>query len=611
MCGIIGYVGPQPAAPILLQGLRRLESRGYDSAGLGVIGAEDLQVRKLAGRVDGLARLVEFFPVVGTCGIAHTRWATHGVPSQANAHPHLDCDGQIALIHNGVIENADTLRERLEWAGHHFITETDTEALVHLIEDAPGDSLEARVLAALEHIEGTYGIAVVSVAEPNKIVVARQGSPVLLGIGPRQAGMFVASDPAAILEHTRSVVYLNDGDVAVLRPGGYEVLDAQSRPRVPQVGDIGWNGSNELCGYAHFMEKEIREQPETARATLRGRLLFEEGTARLNGLNLTKSNAADVRRIVLLGSGSSWHAALAGREILESLARVPVQVEYASEFRYRRTLPRQPGTLTIAISQSGETVDTLEAMRASQDSGSRVLGIVNVVGSTIARESDGGIYLHAGPEIGMASTKTFTSQLIALAMFGLYLGRHRGMSAADGRDVVGQLAALPGLIAQALSVDAAVTAIADAFNGASHFLYLGSGANYPVALEGALKLKEISHIHAEGHPAAELKHGPIALVDHELPVVIVAPKDDVYHRVLADIPEVRARGGRVIAITTEGNDDLNGLADYLVRVPAVSPLLSPLVTVVPLQLLAYQIAVLRGCDVDQSSDLAKSVAAAG
>ena len=609
MCGIIGYVGPQPAAPILLQGLSRLESRGYDSAGMGVVGAEDLQVRKLAGRVDSLARLVEFFPVVGTCGIAHTRWATHGAPSQANAHPHLDCDGQIALIHNGVIENADTLRQRLEWAGHHFITETDTEALVHLIEDAPGDTLEARVLAALEHIEGTYGIAVVSAAEPNKIVVARQGSPVLLGIGPQQAGMFVASDPAAILEHTRSVVYLNDGDVAVLRPGGYEVLDAQARRRVPQVGAIGWDGSNELCGYAHFMEKEIHEQPETAQATLRGRLLFEEGTARLNGLNLTRTNAADVRRIVLLGSGSSWHAALAGREILESLARVPVQVEYASEFRYRRTLPRQPGTLAIAISQSGETVDTLEAMRASQDSGSRVLGIVNVVGSTIARESDGGIYLHAGPEIGMASTKTFTSQLIALAMFGLYLGRHRGMSAADGRDVVDQLAAVPGLIAQALSADAAVSAIADAFSGASHFLYLGGGANYPVALEGALKLKEISHIHAEGHPAAELKHGPIALVDHEMPVVIVAPKDDVYQRVLADIPEVRARGGRVIAITTEGNSDLNGLADYLVRVPAVSPLLSPLVTVVPLQLLAYRIAVLRGCEVDGPRDLAKCVVA--
>jgi glucosamine--fructose-6-phosphate aminotransferase (isomerizing) len=612
MCGIIGYVGPQPAAPILLQGLSRLENRGYDSAGMAVVGGEDLQVRKLAGRVDAVARLVECFPVVGTCGIAHTRWATHGAPTQANAHPQLDCDGQIALIHNGVIENADTLRERLEWAGHHFITETDTEALVHLIEDAPGDSLEARVLAALEHVEGTYGIAVVSAGEPNKIVVARHGSPVLLGIGPQQAGMFVASDPAAILEHTRSVVYLNDGDVAVLRPGGYEVLDAQSRPRVPEVADIGWDlGSNELCGYTHFMEQEIREQPETAQATLRGRLLFEEGTARLNGLNLTKTNAAEVRRIVLLACGSSWHAALAGREILESLARVPVQVEYASEYRYRRTRPRHPGTLTIAISQSGETTDTLEAMRAAQDSGSRVLGIVNVVGSTIARESDGGIYLHAGAEIGAASTKAFTSQLIALAMFGLYLGRHRGMSAADGREVVCQLAAVPGLIARTLNLDPAIAAIAQALSTASRFLYVGGGANYPVALEGALKLKEISHIDAEGFAAEEMKDGPIALIDHETPVVVVAPKDDVYHTVRARIQDVRARGARVVAITTEGDGDLNGLVDYHVRVPALSPLLSPLVTVIPLQLLAYHIAVLRGGDVDKPRNLVPSVMVQG
>ena len=608
MCGIIGFVGPAAAAPILLQGLSRLEYRGYDSAGLAVVSDEDLQVRKLAGRISSLARLIDSFPVQGKCGIAHTRWATHGAPTQTNAHPHLDCTGDIALIHNGIIENADTLRQRLEWAGHHFITETDTEALVHLIEDAPGDSLEARVLAALEHVEGTYGIAVVAAGEPDKIVVARQGSPVLLGIGSNQAGMFVASDAAAILEHTRSVVYLNDGDVAVLRPDGYRVLDAQSRPRVPEVADIAWDlGSIELGGYAHFMQKEIREQPETTRATLRGRLLFDEGTARLNGLNLTKTNAAEIRRIVLLGSGSSWHAALAGREIIESLARVPVEVACASEYRYRQTLPEPPGTLTIAISQSGETADTLEAMRGAQDAGSRVLGIVNVVGSTIARESDGGIYLHAGPELGVASTKAFTSQLIALAMLGLYLGRHRGMSAADGREVVGQLAGLPDLIARTLAVEPAIVAIAEAFHSARHFLYLGRGANYPVALEGALKLKEISHIHAEGYPAAEVKHGPIALIDHDMAVIVVAPKDDLYHKVLANIQEVRERGGRLIAITTEGNGDLGGLVDHQVRVPAVAPLLSPVATVIPLQLLGYHIAVLRGCDVDKPRNLAKSV----
>jgi glucosamine--fructose-6-phosphate aminotransferase (isomerizing) len=607
VCGIIGYIGPQQAVPILLEGLRRLEYRGYDSAGIAVMGNAELQVRKLAGRVDLLADLVASFPAAGTCGIAHTRWATHGAPTQTNAHPHLDCRGDIALIHNGVIENADVLRERLEWAGHHFTTETDTEALVHLIEDAPVETLEARVLAALEHVEGTYGLAVVSRSEPDKIVVACQGSPLLLGIGPNGAGMFVASDAAAIMEHTRSVVYLNDGDVAVLRRDGYQVLDADSHARVTEVVERTWSPSAiELRGFPHFMLKEIREQPDTTRATLRGRLLFEDGTARLNGLKLPHEAAADLERVVLLGCGSSWHAALAGRDIIESLAHVPVQAEYASEYRYRRTLP-QRNTLTIAISQSGETADTLEAMRVAQAAGSRVLGIVNVVGSTIARESDGGIYLHAGPEIGVASTKAFTSQLVALTMFGLYLGRHRGMSAADGREVVSQLAALPELVAHTLAVEPALIAIAEEFSTARNFLCMGRGANFPVALEGALKLKEISYIHAEGYPAAEMKHGPIALIDNDMPVVVVAPRDAVYSKVRSNIEEVRALGGRIIVITTEGNSDLSGLVDHQVRVPAASPLLSPVLTVIPLQLLAYHIAVLRGCDVDKPRNLVKSV----
>ena len=607
MCGIIGYIGPQQAVPILLEGLRRLEYRGYDSAGIAVMGSAELQVRKLAGRVDLLADLVASFPAAGTCGIAHTRWATHGAPTQTNAHPHLDCRGDIALIHNGIIENADVLRERLEWAGHHFTTETDTEALVHLIEDAPVETLEARVLAALEHVEGTYGLAVVSRSEPDKIVVACQGSPVLLGIGANGAGMFVASDAAAIMEHTRSVVYLNDGDVAVLRRDGYQVLDADSHARVTEVVERTWSPSAiELRGFPHFMLKEIREQPDTTRATLRGRLLFEDGTARLNGLKLPHEAAADLERVVLLGCGSSWHAALAGRDIIESLAHVAVQAEYASEYRYRRTLP-QRNTLTIAISQSGETADTLEAMRVAQAAGSRVLGIVNVVGSTIARESDGGIYLHAGPEIGVASTKAFTSQLVALTMFGLYLGRHRGMSAADGREVVSQLAALPELVAHTLAVEPALIAIAEEFSTARNFLCMGRGANFPVALEGALKLKEISYIHAEGYPAAEMKHGPIALIDNDMPVVVVAPRDAVYPKVRSNIEEVRALGGRIIVITTEGNSDLSGLVDHQVRVPAASPLLSPVLTVIPLQLLAYHIAVLRGCDVDKPRNLVKSV----
>jgi glucosamine--fructose-6-phosphate aminotransferase (isomerizing) len=607
MSGIIGYVGPQQAAPILLQGLKRLESRGYDSAGIAVVGNEELQVRKLAGRVNLLTGLVASFPTAGTCGIAHTRWATHGAPTQTNAHPHLDCTGDIALIHNGIIENADVLRERLEWAGHHFTTETDTEAVVHLIEDAPGETLEARVLAALEHVEGTYGLAVVLRSEPDKIVVASQGSRMLLGIGPHGAGMFVASDAAAIMEHTRSVVYLNDGEVAVLRRDAYQVLDADSHPRVPQVAELSWDPSaTERKGLPHFMLKEIREQPDATRATLRGRLVFEDGTARLNGLKLPQEVAADLERIVLLGCGTSWHAALAGRDIIESLAQVPVQAEYASEYRYRRSLP-QRNTLTIAISQSGETADTLEAMRGAQGAGSRVLGIVNVVGSTIARESDGGIYLHAGAEIGVASTKAFTSQLVALTMFGLYLGRHRGMSPADGRELVSQLAVLPDLIAHTLALEPALVAIAAEFRDARNFLYLGRGANFPVALEGALKLKELSYIHAEGYPAAEVKHGPIALIDKDMPVVVVAPQDAVYPKVLSNIREVRARGGRIIAITTAGNGDLNGLVDHQVRVPVASPLLAPVLTVIPLQLLAYHIAVLRGCDVDKPRYLAKSV----
>ena len=614
MCGIVGYIGTQPVVPILVHGLARLEYRGYDSAGVALVTPEaeggGLVVHKLAGRVAALASLLDATPPPqggdrATCGIAHTRWATHGAPTQINAHPHLDCRGELAIVHNGIIENADVLRVQLERAGHRFTTETDTEALAHLIEEAPGDTLEERVAAAVAHVEGTYGLAVISSAEPDKIVVARQGSPVLLGIGTD--GMFVASDASAMLEHTRSVVYLDDGDIAVLQRDGYHVRDGDAQVRVPTVADLDWDLETiELGGYPHFMLKEIHEQPETTRSTLRGHLLFEEGSARLNGLNLTPADVAAVRRIVLLGCGTSWHAALAGRDLIETLAGIPVQAEYASEFRYRRQLPLAD-TLTIAISQSGETADTLAAMRAARASGSRVLGLVNVVGSTIAREADGGIYLHAGPEIGVASTKAFTSQLLALAMLGLYLGRQRGMAAADGREFVCHLAALPGLVRDTVALDAAILAVAEEFVDARNFLYLGRGVNFPVALEGALKLKEISYIHAEGYPAAEMKHGPIALIDANMPVVVVAPKDHVYPKILSNIQEVKARGGRIVAITTEGNGDLRGLVDHQIRVPAVAPLLSPILTVIPLQLLAYHIAALRGCDVDKPRNLAKSV----
>jgi glucosamine--fructose-6-phosphate aminotransferase (isomerizing) len=608
MCGIVGYVGARQVVPILVNGLARLEYRGYDSAGVAVANgnAETLEVRKLAGRVPALASLLAATPVAGTCGVAHTRWATHGAPNLINAHPHTDCTGSLALVHNGIIENADVLRVQLERAGHRFVTETDTEALVHLIEDAPGDSLEERVAAALEHVEGTYGIAVVSAAEPDTIVVARQGSPVLLGVA--EDGMFVASDASAILEHTRSVVYLDDGDVAVLKPDGYHVRDGDAQVQVREVSDLDWDlEAIELGGYPHFMLKEICEQGETTRSTLRGRLLFEEGNARLNGLNLPPAAAAAVERIVLIACGTSWHSALVGREIIESLAGIPVLVEYASEFRYRKFLPL-PGTLTIAISQSGETADTLEAMRVARSAAdSRVLGIVNVVGSSIARASDGGIYLHAGPEIGVASTKAFTSQIIALALLGLYLGRCRGMSAEDGRELVCHLAALPGLVDQALAVEPTVKKLVERYVDARNCLYLGRGVNFPVALEGALKLKEISYIHAEGYPAAEMKHGPIALIDEHMPVVFVAPQDPVYSKVVSNMQEVKARGGRIVAVTTEGNGDLRRLVDAELRVPAVLPLLSPVLTVIPLQLLAYHVAVARGSDVDKPRNLAKSV----
>ncbi len=572
MCGIVGYVGSREAAPILVEGLTRLEYRGYDSAGVAVLNGRGVETRKVAGRITALGELLTRTPVHGACGIGHTRWATHGAPSERNAHPHVDCTGTVALVHNGIIENAEILRARLERAGHRFATETDTETLAHLIEDAPGATFEERVIAGLAPVEGTYGLAVISEADPGKIVVARRGSPLLIGVG---AGEYlVASDANAVLQRTRSVVYLNDGDIAVLTPLGYRVLDRAARVQDRAVDDIEWDLETLALGhYPHFMLKEICEQPDSVRATLRGRLLPDEGTARLDGLNLPPARCARVQRIVILGCGTSWHAGLVGR-------RKPL---------------RLPGTLTVAISQSGETADTLEALRAAKAAGSTVIGIVNVVGSTIAREADGGIYLHAGPEIGVASTKAFTSQLVALLLFALYLGRQRGLALAAGRTLVRELERLPDLVARTLELEPAVRALAERYGDARNALYLGRGVNFPVALEGALKLKEISYVHAEGYPAAEMKHGPIALIDDNTPVVFVAPKDPVYAKVVSNMQEVKARGGRVVAITSEGNGDLRRLADHQLSVPATLPLLSPVLTVIPLQLLAYHIAVLRGC----------------
>jgi glucosamine--fructose-6-phosphate aminotransferase (isomerizing) len=605
MCGIVGYVGSREAVPILLDGLRRLEYRGYDSAGIAIQNGQGLQLRKLAGRVEALSDALRVAAIPGSSGIAHTRWATHGRPTAGNAHPHTDCANTIALVHNGIVENAEVLRTRLEESGHCFRTDTDTEVLAHLVEEAPGTYLEARVGAALAHVEGAYGLAVVAQDDPGKLVVVRKGSPVLLGVGDGE--FFVASDAAAMLAHTRSLVYLDDGDIAVLTRDGYRIVDREAREQIRAVASVDWDlDAIELGGYPHHMLKEICEQPESVRNTLRGRLVFEQGIARLDGLNLPLRDCDSIRRIVVVACGTSWHAGLVGRYAIEELAGIPVEVEYASEYRYRRQLTL-PGTLAIAISQSGETADTLEAMAAARAAGSKVLGIVNVVGSTIAREADGGIYLHAGPEIGVASTKAFTSQIVALVLLALLLGRRRGLSLAQGRELVYELARLPDQVEQVLTLEPLIERLAREYADAGSFLYLGRGVNFPVALEGALKLKEISYVHAEGYPAAEMKHGPIALIDESMPVVFVAPDDHLYRKVVSNMQEVRARGGRIIALTTEGNGNLGSLTDRQLLVPKTSPLLSPVVTSIPLQLLAYHIAVLRGCDVDRPRNLAKSV----
>jgi glucosamine--fructose-6-phosphate aminotransferase (isomerizing) len=611
----VGYIGTRQAQPLILEGLRRLEYRGYDSAGIASIDAGSLDVRKEAGKIAALERSLEERPLMGSQGIGHTRWATHGAPTKINAHPHTDDTGRVALVHNGIIENHDVLRIKLEELGHEFRSETDTEALCHLIEEIFDGNLEDAVAAALSRVEGAYGIAVIHLDDPDKIVVARMGSPLLIGIGENgHREMFAASDVAAIVEHTRQVVYLNDGEMAVLTQDGYSLLDISDSgngeaPRrvIRDASRVDWDlGTIERGGYEHFMLKEIFEQPDTVRDAMRGRLLEEEGTAKLGGLLQLEDVLDDVERIVITACGTSWHAALVGEYMIEEFARVPVEVEYASEFRYRSPIVKD-GTLVIAISQSGETADTLAAMREARSRGAPIMGIVNVVGSSIARETDGGVYIHSGPEIGVASTKAFTGQLTVLALFTLYLARRRGMSLHEGREIVDALRQLPELVQRSLDESAAIECIARAYADKSNFLYLGRGFNFPVALEGALKLKEISYIHAEGYPAAEMKHGPIALIDDNMPVVFIAPSDSVYHKVVSNIEEVKARGGKVIAIVTDGNDDLASRVDHVVRVPATIGMLQPILTVIPLQLLAYHMAVLRGCDVDQPRNLAKSV----
>jgi len=609
MCGIVGYLGPREAAPILLEGLHRLEYRGYDSAGISIL-TEDgtLTTLKKPGKISVLEEALDGSPPRGSCGIGHTRWATHGAPTEANAHPHFSADGDIALAHNGIIENADELRKDLKELGYEFRSETDTEVIIHLIDEAfkGNQTLEDAVAAALLQVEGAYGIAVVSSRDPGKIVAARNGSPLLLGIG-RDGELLVGSDAAALVTHTRDVVYLDDGDVAVLNGDGYWTFHLERGAVSRPIQRVTWElGAVEKEGFEHFMLKEIFEQPSSLRDVLRGRLLPEEGSAKLGGVTVSDLELLRIKRIIITACGTSWHSALLGEYMLEDLARVPVEVEYASEFRYKSPLVDET-TLVVAISQSGETADTLAALKEAKRRGAPTMGIVNVVGSTIARETDFGVYLHAGPEIGVASTKAFTSQVVALALFSLYLGRRRGLSLEAGHRTVRALSALPNQVERILALDGEIQALAEKYMDCRNFLYLGRGYQFPVALEGALKLKEVSYIHAEGYPAAEMKHGPIALIDDDMPVVALAPAGPIYSKVLSNIEEVRARQGRVIAVVTDGNTEIHDKVDHVISVPSSLPHIQPILTSVPLQLLAYHMAVLRGCDVDQPRNLAKSV----
>ena len=608
MCGIVGYIGPREATPILLAGLKRLEYRGYDSAGVALLNGAGMQVVKKPGKIRALEEAIGATPHHATCGIAHTRWATHGAPNESNAHPHTSNDGEIAIVHNGIIESADVLRTQLSAEGYVFKSETDTEVVVHLIDFLwqDGEPMERAVAAALRQVDGAYGIAVISTRDPNKIVVARHGSPILIGVG-KDGEMLAGSDAAAVIEATRDVVYLDDGDYAVLAPDGYRTYHLEGHEVDRSVHEVTWDlDAVEKGGFEHFMLKEIFEQPSSIADVMRGRLLPDEGNARLGGILEHQFDLDRVQRVVITACGTSWHAGLVGEYMIEELAKIPVSVEYASEFRYRNPV-LEDGTLTLAISQSGETADTLAALKESELRGVTTMGIVNAVGSTIARETDFGFYLHAGPEIGVASTKAFTSQLVALSLFTLFMARRRDMSAAQGLELVQHLEALPEQIQEVLKLNDEIEDLARSYKDAQNFLYLGRGYQFPVALEGALKLKEVSYIHAEGYPAAEMKHGPIALIDEDMPVVVLAPRDPIYAKVVSNIEEVKARAGRIIAIVSDDAPELQGKVDHMIKVPHTLPHLLPVLTTIPLQLLAYHIAVMRGADVDQPRNLAKSV----
>jgi glucosamine--fructose-6-phosphate aminotransferase (isomerizing) len=615
VCGIVGYIGPKRVVPLILDGLKRLEYRGYDSAGIAVVGENGgLNIRRAPGKLRNLEESIRITPLDGTYGIGHTRWATHGRPTEENAHPHRDCTGEIVVVHNGIIENYLELKHQLIKEGHKFVTETDTEIIAHLIEKYSKDiSLEEAVLKTVKVMSGAYALVALSTRDPLKIVAARLGPPIVVGLGENE--FFVASDIPAILQHTRNVFFLGDGEVAVLTPQGVRLMDFESHAINRPVQHVTWDPiMAEKGGFKHFMQKEIFEQPRAVRDTLLGRISQETGKVFLDQMDITEEEFRNFHNVKLIACGTSWHAALAGKFMIEKLAQMPAEVDYGSEFRYRD--PIMDGkSLAIAISQSGETADTLAAEREARQKGAKVLGICNVVGSMLTREANGTIYTHAGPEIGVASTKAFTGQLTALMLTALYLAQVRGkLTPASAQSLMQELTRVPHKIESILQRDAALEELARLFFRHTDFLYLGRGIHYPIALEGALKLKEISYIHAEGYPAGEMKHGPNALIDENLPVVIIATRDESdpasmirYEKTISNLQEVKARDGIVIAIVTEGDKLARDTADHIVEIPAAPELLAPILEIVPLQLLAYHIAVRRGCDVDQPRNLAKSV----
>ncbi len=611
MCGIVGYIGKRDAAPVLLKGLKRLEYRGYDSAGIAVLNGK-MEVMKRKGSVGNLEEEMNVSGTVmlgATVGIAHTRWATHGDPSDRNAHPHMNVSGDIALIHNGIVENYLVLKQDLIAQGYTFKSDTDSEVLVHLIDRIwkadPSLDLEAAVRAALRHVEGAYGLCIISSREPDKIIVARKGSPLVLGIGDGE--YFIASDAAPIVEYTNKVIYLSDGEMAIVTRDHYTVKTIENVEQEKRVTEIDFGLEKiEKGGFEHFMLKEIFEQPEVMRDVMRGRVRLDEGRVRLGGIEDYLDRLKQAKRVVICACGTSWHAGLIGEYLIEEFARIPVEVDYASEFRYRNPIV-SPEDVVIVISQSGETADTLAALRLAKEKGAMVMGICNVVGSTIARETLCGMYTHAGPEVGVASTKAFTAQVIVLYMLALALSKGRTISQDEIRLNLRELSEVPDKVARILDQNESIKAIAAELKDAANALYLGRGYNFPVALEGALKLKEISYIHAEGYPAAEMKHGPIALIDEDMPVFFIATRDNTYTKILSNIEEVRSRKGRVIAIASEGDREIGRLAEHVIYVPQASGPVMPLLTVVPLQLLSYHIATLRGCNVDRPRNLAKSV----